>query len=96
MRQGLLTLAVEPLFPRYLFIRLRPGDTAKSWAPIRSTKGVSRLFSFGIEPARVDDGLIELLRALQASEQTEPERLYKTGERVRLMEAPFAGIEGIY
>ena len=28
--------------------------------------------------------------------QAEPERLLKPGERVRLTEAPFAGIEGIY
>lgn len=96
LRQGLLTVADEPLLPRYLFIRLGQGDSAKSWAPIRSTKGVSRLVSFGIEPARVDDGLIELLRTQEASIHTEPERLFKPGERVRFTEAPFAGIEGIY
>jgi transcriptional antiterminator RfaH len=96
LHQGILMVTDEPLFPRYLFIRLGQGDSAKSWAPIRSTKGVSRLVSFGVEPARVDDGLIELLRAHEASVQTEPERLFKPGERVRLTEAPFAGIEGIY
>lgn len=96
LRQGMLMVTDEPLFPRYLFIRLGQGDSAPSWAPIRSTKGVSRLVSFGIEPARVDDGLIELLRAQEASIQTQPERLFKTGERVRMTEAPFAGIEGIY
>lgn len=96
LRQGLLTVSVEPLFPRYLFIRLGQGDSAKSWAPIRSTKGVSRLVSFGVEPAKVDGGLIELLRAQEALVQTEPERLFKPGERVCLTEAPFAGIEGIY
>lgn len=96
LRQGLLTVSDEPLFPRYLFIRLGQGDSAKSWAPIRSTKGVSRLVSFGIESARVDDGLIELLRTQEASVQAEPERLIKPGERVRLTDAPFAGIEGIY
>jgi transcriptional antiterminator RfaH len=96
LRKGLLTVANEPLFPRYLFIRLEQGDSAKSWAPIRSTKGVSRLVSFGIEPARVDDGLIELLRKHEASVQNEPERLFMQGERVRLTEAPFTGIEGIY
>ena len=72
LRQGLLTVADKPLFPRYLFIRLGMGDTAKSWAPI------------------------ELLRTQEASVQTEPERLFKPGERVRLTEVPFAGIEGIY
>ena len=61
LRQGLLTVADEPLFPRYLFIRLGQGDTAKSWAPIRSTKGVSRLVSFGVEPAKVADNLVEAL-----------------------------------
>lgn len=96
LRQGLLSISAEPLFPRYLFIRLGQGDSAKSWAPIRSTRGVSRLVGFGVEPARVEDGLIELLRVQEASLQGEPERLFKPGERVRLTEAPFAGIEGIY
>ena len=96
LRQGLLTVLDEPLFPRYLFIRLGQGDSAKSWAPIRSTKGVSRLVCFGVEPAKVADGLIELLQRQEASVQIEPERLFKPGERVRLTEVPFAGIEGIY
>lgn len=96
IRQGLLTVTDEPLFPRYLFIRLGQGDSTKSWAPIRSTKGVSRLVSFGVEPAKVADDLIEMLRAQEVSAQSEPERLFKLGERVRLTEAPFAGIEGIY
>lgn len=96
LRQGLLTVSDEPLFPRYLFIRLGQGNSAKSWAPIRSTKGVSRLVSFGVEPVKVDDDFIELLRAQEASVQGKPERLFKTGERVRLTEAPFAGIEGVY
>ena len=96
LRQGLLTVSDEPLFPRYLFIRLGQGVSAKSWAPIRSTKGVSRLVSFGVEPAKVEGGLIELLRVQEASVQTEPDRLFNPGERVRLTEGPFAGIEGIY
>jgi len=96
LQQGALTVLDQPLFPRYLFIRLGLGDTAKSWAPIRSTKGVSRLVSFGNAPARVDNGLIELLRAQEANVQTMPERLFQPGECVRLTEAPFAGIEAIY
>lgn len=96
LRSGSVVLAEEPLFPRYLFIRLGLGQSAKSWAPIRSTKGVSRLVSFGVEPAKVTDSLVEALRGRELSVQAEPERLFKPGERVRLMEAPFAGIEGIY
>jgi len=96
LRQGMLMVTDEPLFPRYLFIRLGRGDSAPSWAPIRSTKGVSRLVSFGVEPAKVADSLVEAMRAEEVSAQVEPKRLFKPGERVRLTEAPFAGIEGVY
>jgi len=96
LRQGALVVMDEPLFPRYLFIRLGQGDSAQSWAPIRSTKGVNCLVRFGVEPAKVADSLVEALRAQEASVQAEPERLFKPGERVRLTQAPFAGIEGIY
>lgn len=38
LRQRILTIGEEPLFPRYLFIQLDSGALAKSWSPIRSTK----------------------------------------------------------
>ena len=52
----------EPLFSRYLFIELDTTLSGKSWAPIRSTLGVSKLVTFGSEPARVNRDLIDLLR----------------------------------
>lgn len=96
LRQGQLSVAEEPLFPRYLFIRLDISNSAKSWSPIRSTKGVSRLVSFGLEPAKVDNGLVELLKSREALMQNQPLQLFTPGERVRLAEGAFAGIEGIY
>ena len=96
LRQGAVALTDEPLFPRYLFINLAQDFMAKSWSPIRSTKGVSRLVRFGAEPAKIDDALVDMLRAHESSVLGEPERLYKVGERVRLTQGPFAGIEGIY
>jgi len=39
LRQGSLSVIEEPLFPRYLFIRLDPSGGSQSWAPIRSTRG---------------------------------------------------------
>ena len=96
LRQGNLTVADEPLFPRYLFIQLGMGDSARSWSPIRSTRGVSRLVSFGNEPAKVDDRLIDLLKSQEEAVQGQPQRLFTPGERVRLTDGAFAGIEGIY
>ena len=96
LRHGNLTVADGPLFPRYLFIQLGLSDSAKSWSPIRSTKGVSRLVCFGVEPAKVDDRLVALLRFQEAGVREQPRRLFTPGERVQLTEGAFAGIEGIY
>lgn len=96
LRRGSLVLAEEPLFPRYLFIQLGQGGSAQSWAPIRSTKGVNRLVCFGLDPAKVDAGLVERLRAREASVACEPARLFEAGDRVRLTDAPFGDIEGVY
>lgn len=96
IQQGILTVMDTPLFPRYLFIRPGHEGAAKSWVPVRSTKGVSRLVSFGTEPTKVDDALIEQLKAQEEYAQRVPVPLFQSGEQVRLSEAPFAGMEGIY
>ncbi|WP_300088805.1 transcription/translation regulatory transformer protein RfaH [uncultured Nitrosomonas sp.] len=96
LRQGSLAILTEPLFPRYLFIQLGQGNSARSWAPIRSTRGVNRLVSFGNEPAKIDDGLIDLLQQQETAFQARPEQLFKPGEKVQITEGAFAGIEGIY
>ena len=96
LHQGALTVVDEPLFPRYLFIRLDADAPGKGWGPIRSTKGVSRLVSFGAEPAKVDERLIETLRARSEAMARQPRKLYAPGERLLVAEGPFAGIEAAY
>lgn len=96
IRQGLLAVLEEPLFPRYLFIRLGMGHAAKSWSPIRSTRGVNRLVGFGTEPAKVDDRLVQILKERSAQIRSTPQPLFQTGEKVSLVDGPFAGIEAIY
>lgn len=96
IRQGSVDIIEEPLFPRYLFIRLDQTGTAKSWNPIRSTKGVSRLVSFGNEPAKIDDGLVELLQKQEYTTRRAPRPLFHPGERVSLAAGAFTGLEGIY
>ncbi len=96
IRRGNLTLLDEPLFPRYLFIRLGHGLEAQSWAPIRSTLGVSRLVRFGMEPAKVEDELIELLRLQESAHKTQPVKLFQPGQRLQITRGPFAGVEGIF
>jgi len=96
VRYGKPSVAVEPLFARYLFIELDDSGAGRSWSPIRSTRGVSRLVTFGGKAAKVGGELIEMLRARQESAVTHPARLFSQGERVRMTEGAFAGIEVVY
>lgn len=96
IRQKKLVVAEEPLFPRYLFICLDSSMTGKSWGPIRSTLGVSRLVSFGQEPTKIDPGLIETLKRHDEQLRSEPDRLFDAGESVVIKDGPFAGIQAVY
>ncbi len=89
--RGKLANVTEPMFSRYLFIRLDIEQT--NWSPIRSTLGVSRLVSFGNRPAVVAD---ELIQALQTVPQRAPERLFQPGQTIKIVSGPLKGIEGIF
>ncbi|MGH8808953.1 MAG: transcription/translation regulatory transformer protein RfaH [Noviherbaspirillum sp.] len=89
--RGKLETAIEPLFTRYLFIRL--DSAASRWAPIRSTRGVSKLVAIGGRYATLPDACVAALR--QVPEEA-PRRLFDPGDRVAITRGPFAGLEGIY
>ncbi|MDR9467622.1 transcription/translation regulatory transformer protein RfaH [Marinospirillum sp.] len=91
VRQGKLKLIDEPLFPYYLFIHL--SEVADNWRPIRSTRGVLKLVSFGHQPVRVADELVEMLRERVAPQ---PEDYLKAGDRVLIEEGPFKGLNAIF
>jgi transcriptional antiterminator RfaH len=86
----------EPLFSRYVFIELDTQLSGRSWAPIRSTLGVSKLVTFGTEPARVSSDLIALLREQQHALAAQPLAQYKPGDIVKIKDGPFKGIEAVY
>ena len=94
------TVVQEPMFARYLFVRLdmsgHERGQGQSWSPIRSTVGVSELVCFGSRPARVDDALIATLREREIAQQATPTTLFAHGDSVRITEGVFAGLEAIY
>lgn len=74
--------AVEPLFPRYLFVATT--NERQSIAPIRSTQGVCELVRFGGQPAMVPEAVVDALRQRQdpvtgACERQNP---FRPGEHV--------------
>lgn len=90
---GVRKTKIEPLFARYLFVRLDP-DGSQSWAPLRSTVGVSQLVRFGSNYAKLAD---ELVQALKQSVHIHPViGLFAPGDRVTITQGPFAGLEGVF
>ncbi|MGB5716915.1 MAG: transcription/translation regulatory transformer protein RfaH [Gammaproteobacteria bacterium] len=88
---------IEPLFPRYLFIRLDLGHD--NIAPIRSTRGVSKLVSFNGLPATVPEPIIDALIQLSDpdTELLPPkETLLETGQSVTIVDGPLQGLEAIF
>jgi transcriptional antiterminator RfaH len=96
LRRGALQIVQEALFPRYLFIRLDTGLESKSWAPIRSTLGVSRLVTFGQTPAKIGVDLVEALRSQSEGSDQVVLRHFEPGEQIVVTDGPFAGVEAIY
>lgn len=94
VRRGKAVWVTEALFPRYLFIQLDTGLNAQSWAPIRSTQGVSTLVHFGAQPARVSDELIDWLRQQEA--RLPEQARFEAGEAVQITEGPFKGLTAVY
>lgn len=94
LRRRKLEAVVEPLFPRYLFVRLDGSGQGRSWAPIRSTLGVQQLIYFGGHPAQADEALIDQLRRREA--KAPAAQLFRSGDAVTITEGPFAGLEVVY
>jgi transcriptional antiterminator RfaH len=93
--QGKIKLATEPLFSRYLFIRL--SDNCSNWFPIRSTRGVASLLRFGVstDSAIIPDPIIDCLRRRCALEEPLHE-LFKPGEMIEITDGPFKGLIGFF
>lgn len=95
LRRGALQVEQEPLFPRYLFIRLATGLELQSWALIRSTVGVSRLVTFGQMQTKIEN---ELVTKLQVKTDSAEVRLhhFEPGEHIVVSDGPFTELEAIY
>ena len=83
----------EPLFPGYLFIHLGPQT---NWRSLLATRGVLKVVSFNGKMIPVADEVIEALwQRCHQSEESEPEPLFRAGQRVVVTEGCFRHIEAI-
>lgn len=91
-RQGGIALREEDLFPGYLFIHMNQAND--NWYPIRSTRGVARIVTFGGQPVPVHDDLIEQIRERLLSPPAKVH--FQPGEAVRITRGGFNDVEAIF
>ena len=83
----------EPLFPRYLFIKLDE-EGSQSWIPIRSTKGVSHLVRFNNLLAQLPE---EVTKSIFSNKlDTIISESILPGDSVSIDKGPFKGIEALF
>ena len=83
LRRGALAVLDEPLFPRYLFIRVDSRVESRGWGAVRSTVGVSRLVTFGNQPAKVSDALVRAIRSRVEGAAT-PQPYFAVGQQLQV------------
>ena len=96
-RQGIKSVALEPLFPNYLFINLNPSET--NFNAIRSTRGVGSFVRFGLNYATLSDDLVNKIKQnIKGSDTKSLDDLltYQQGEKIQVTQGPFKGLEAIY
>ncbi|MGO2131460.1 MAG: transcription/translation regulatory transformer protein RfaH [Halomonas sp.] len=95
-RRTKLVWVDEPLFPYYVFIRL--STLASNWRPIRSTRGVLKLLTFGDGlPLPVSDELIVTLRNIASQGDEQAIHVYfRAGEKVEIMNGPFKNLQAVF
>lgn len=81
----------QPLFPGYLFIRIRPTD---SWTSLHSTRGVSRVVGFCGQPCKVREDIVAHLQRRCA--HMDQQKAFHPGDVVHIKVGPYAELDAIF
>ncbi|MEL6863516.1 MAG: UpxY family transcription antiterminator [Bacteroidota bacterium] len=81
-----------PLFPNYLFVET---DPTRFWE-VTSVPGVIKFVSIRKKPVPVSECIVNSIRQVMHRTSEVDNINLQAGERVKLIQGPFAGLEGIY
>ena len=86
---------MEPLFPTYVFCHIDP--TQSTWPAIRWAPGMSYFLSMDEQPTSVPDSMIDYMRSrVEAWNDQEIQPQFVPGEKVTVLQGPFAGVEAVF
>lgn len=92
--RGKKRAVISPLFPGYLFSRF---DLSGEYRKVTYAHGVTGVVRFGEYPARVEEEIIETIRArMQEGFVTVSRRSFHTGQTVQIKEGPFKGLLAVF
>jgi transcription antitermination factor NusG len=87
------TLWQRPLFPNYLFVRMKGHEDA---AFVRWTRGIRKMLPDSLMPLAVEDGVVESIRMLGDKKGLVRKKPLKARDRVQIVTGPFAGLMGVF
>ena len=86
---------VEPMFPGYLFLNIKPGKRHH----VTNLQGVYSFVKIGKEFQKVQDWEIENIRILANNmdhyKDLRPEEYIRTGSMIEVQDGPFCGMRGL-
>ncbi len=92
--RGKKRTVISPLFPGYLFTRF---DLRTDYRKVAYAHGVSDVVRFGTIPAKVDDAIIETIRArMHEGFVTLSASSFLSGQTVKIQEGPFKGLLAVF
>ena len=94
VRRGRKQWVTEPMFRRYLFIQVQPD---RELTAVSSTRGVTRLVTFGGQPLPVPGAMIAAIRdrcedEIYVQQEAEP----GPGDSVDVVTGPYAGLQAVF
>jgi transcription termination/antitermination protein NusG len=94
-RSGWSRPVLAPIFPGYLFVRHAMDKT--SYRQIIQARGVVRILEGWTRLSPIPDSEVEAIRRLiDAGLEMYPHPYLRQGDRVRVIEGPLAGLEGVF
>ena len=94
--RGSFVVGLEPLFPRYIFLRNDPVLIENIGHTLRHMRGVSRILKVGENFSELGD---ETVRDMQAAEEALlacPVKAYQSGDKVSFSFGAFESMEAIF